>query len=149
MTRTNIFLAVAGLLLLVVTVLGFVWLWSLSGAQDSEAARANVVARLMQRKAAAAEQIASGLARRDFARAERGAAELRRIGEASNWYVPDERYRQGSDAFRQTLDRLTDALAAQDAEGSQSAYVAMMASCAACHQQASAPPADGRGLPAE
>ena len=142
MTKANIMLSVGAGALLLAIALGFVWLWSLSGASDSRAAADDLVARLMKRKSAAVANIRDGLDQGDYRQAERGVAELRRIGAASNWYLPDQRYSHLSGQFRQALDQLNDVLAARNTQQVRSTYTVLIESCQACHQQTSTSPLD-------
>ena len=136
------FLSLAGVLLLVAIALGFGWLWWLSGERDTRVASDDVTTRLMQRKLTATLEIRDGLARKDLTHAQRGVAELQRIGEASEWYLPDSRYRHLSAEFREALEHLGTVLAEQHTEQLPAAYTALTASCVACHQQATLSPID-------
>jgi hypothetical protein len=145
-TKSNLFLSLVGILLLVVIALGFRWLWRLSGERDARVASDDVTTRLMQRKLAATLEIRDGLARNELTRVRRGVAELQRIGEASDWHLPDPRYAHLSDGFREALEHLSTALAEQRTEQLPAAYTALTASCVACHQQATASPIDAPPL---
>ncbi|MHB8974316.1 MAG: hypothetical protein ACYC3X_14640 [Pirellulaceae bacterium] len=146
MTKSNMFLSLAGVLLLVAIALGFGWLWWLSGERGTRVAADDVTTRLMQRKLTATLEIRAGLAGKDLTHAQRGVAELQRIGEASAWYLPDPRYGHLSAEFRKALEHLGAVLAEQDTEQLPAAYTALTAMCVACHQQATLSPIDAAPL---
>ncbi len=133
--KTNLVPSLLGILLLVAIVLVLFWLWSRSGSLDARATREDLTTRLMQRKTAAAIDIRAALATEDLRRVERGVTELRRIGETSNWFLPDERYAGVNNDFRQALDRLETALAQRSTTQLKDAYTALTQSCISCHQQ--------------
>lgn len=135
-------LSVAGGVLLLIIALGFVWLWFASDARDSRPGADELVVRLMKRKNTAMVNIRDGVEQGDPGRAERGVAELHRIGAASNWYLPDQRYSQLSDQFRRALDELSKVLAARDTQQARTAYWVLTESCLACHRQTSTSPLD-------
>ena len=145
MTKSNLFLSLVGVLLLVVIALGFGWLWWLSGERDARVASDDVTTRLMQRKLAATLEIRDGLARNELTRA------ARRRRTAENWgslrLVPARpAIRDLSDGFREALEHLSTVLAEQRTEQLPAAYTALTASCVACHQQATPLPIDAPPL---
>jgi hypothetical protein len=135
--KMKVLFGATGVLLLLSVVLFCYWLWLWAGSLDSRGKRDGLAAQLMRRKTAATIEIRDGLAEASYRRVERGASELRQIGEASAWFLPAPKYGALSDDFRDALSFLDKALSGRDSTQLQDAYADLIKSCVDCHRQAS------------
>jgi hypothetical protein len=146
--KSLVLLSAIGILLLGGLVAFSVWIWSLSTSFDSGDEPVALTDQFMQRKSVAASHIRDGVSSGSFRRAERGVSELRRIGEACNWFLPDDQYSALSDDFRNALNLLDEAVSRQNAIELAEAYTRLVGSCTRCHQDATSSHIDlGLGLP--
>jgi cytochrome c556 len=124
------------LLTLASVALLFVWLWSLTGRLDGDAARQGLTSQFMQRKTAALLEIRDGSEAGDLGRAKQGAAQLRRISEAASSYLPDQGYNALRGDFADALAVLDAAVRDRDLVRLKAAYAKLAESCLECHRRA-------------
>jgi hypothetical protein len=140
--KTNTFLGIVGVLLLLGIAALFIWLWRLTGAIDSRATDRPLTTQLMQRKLETTLGLRWAVAEGDLARARRETADLSRISRTLNWYLTDQQHDALREEFRQALERLDQTASDGDPAGTRDAYSELIRGCVNCHQAATSSPID-------
>jgi len=125
----------AALGVLLLTSVGFfTWAWRAAAERDAVPFRDEMIDKMMRQKEQAAQAIEQGIGQRDYKRMEAGIVRLRDLAIAADWYAADAIYRQHSDDFRQTLNRLDRSVQDRDLEATRRSYAELRVSCVNCHE---------------
>ena len=131
MKRGDWILYVALGVLLLTSIGFFTWAWQAAAKRDAVPFRDEMFDKMMRQKEQAAQTIEQGISQSDYRRMETGIIHLHHLPVPADWYAADALYRQNSDDFRQTLDRLDRSVQERDLEASRRAYAELRARDAA------------------
>ncbi len=126
----------AALGVLLLTSIGFfAWAWQAAVRRDADPFRAEMIDKVMREKEQAAQTIEQAIEKSDYRRIEVGIVRLRELATAADWYAADDLYRQHSEAFRATLDRLNRSVQDRNLDAVRQTYAELRVTCSACHAQ--------------
>jgi hypothetical protein len=109
--------------------------WEWAGEYDRNHTRGTLSEQMMTRKSHQLQRLLDGMIAHDYKKVSRATSELERISEAMQSFISERAYGADGVAFRESLESLQQAVAADAPEAAIASVDRVVDSCMRCHER--------------